>query len=273
MPELPEVETVRRGLCLHLSGRQVVSVSTSGKQLRRPLDAGLLRGKLIGRSFLTPRRRGKYLLLDTSPAGTLMVHLGMSGRLSVNQAGTPGRPHTHLVLDLDDRRQLRFSDPRRFGLCHWLDPGDESGDPSLAALGLEPLLPELPELLPDLLRRSAAPIKSLLLDQSRVAGVGNIYATEALWLAGIRPSRPGNRISRQRLARLAVAVQEVLAAAIEQGGTTLRDYASVDGSAGLFKVRLHVYGRKGQPCPTCGRRLRSTVICNRSTVWCSHCQR
>lgn len=273
MPELPEVETVRRGLCLHLTGRQVMSVSTSGKQLRRPLDAELLSEKLVGRRFLEPRRRGKYLLLDTSPAGSLLVHLGMSGRLTVNQTSTPGKAHTHLVLGLDDQRQLRFSDPRRFGLCHWLDPGDEEADPALASLGLEPLLPDLPEQLPELLRRSAAPIKSLLLNQSLVAGVGNIYATEALWLAGIRPTRPGNRISRQRLQRLACAVQDVLAAAIEQGGTTLRDYASVDGSAGLFKVRLQVYGRQGQPCPSCGTSLRSTTISNRSTVWCGHCQR
>jgi formamidopyrimidine-DNA glycosylase len=272
MPELPEVETVRRGLCLHLTARQVLSVATSGKQLRRPLDAGLLSDRLVGRRFIEPRRRGKYLLLDTSPAGALLVHLGMSGRLTINQASTPCKPHTHLVIGLDDQRQLRFSDPRRFGLCHWLEPGGEDADPSLASLGLEPLLPELPELLPDLLRRSAAPIKSLLLNQSLVAGVGNIYAAEALWLAGIRPTRPGNRISRRRLQRLASAVQEVLAAAIEQGGTTLRDYASVDESAGLFKVRLNVYGRQGQPCPSCGTRLRSTTISNRSTVWCGQCQ-
>jgi formamidopyrimidine-DNA glycosylase len=273
MPELPEVETVRRGLCLHLTGRQVLSVTTSGKQLRRPLDAGRLHRKLVGRRFKEPRRRGKYLLLDTSPGGALLVHLGMSGRLTVNQASTPRKAHTHLVVGLDDQRQLRFSDPRRFGLCYWLGPGDEEIDPSLAALGIEPLLPELPELLPDLLRRSAAPIKSLLLNQSLVAGVGNIYAAEALWLAGIRPTRPGNSISRKRLARLANAVQEVLTAAIDQGGTTLRDYASVDDSAGLFKVRLQVYGRQGQPCPNCGTNLRSTTISNRSTVWCGNCQR
>lgn len=274
MPELPEVETIRRALQLHLHGRVVEGLRGEPVRLRRPLEVGRLRDNLVGVRFATPRRRGKFLLLDTEPGGTLLVHLGMSGRLLlVRGRSAPVPPHTHLALELDNGAELRFVDPRRFGLAQWLGPGEERSDPSLAGLGVEPLDPELPAVLPHLLAGRRAPVKALLLDQRLVAGVGNIYATEALWRAGIRPDRPGGRISQARLGRLAVELRRVLLEAIEAGGTTLRDYVTPEGELGMFGLRLGVYGRDGDPCPACDSPLRRSVIAGRSTFWCFRCQR
>jgi len=274
MPELPEVETIRRALELHLGGRAVTGLRGRPVRLRRPLDVERLRANLVGARFGQPRRRGKFLLLDTGPAGTLLVHLGMSGRL-ILAAGrsVPEAPHTHLALELDDGRELRLVDPRRFGLADWLGRGQELTDPSLARLGVEPLDPGLVTALPPLLAGRRAPVKALLLDQHIVAGVGNIYATEALWRAGIRPGRPAGRIARHRLTRLAEEVQRVLLEAIAAGGTTLRDYSAPDGELGMFGLRLGVYGRDGEPCPACGDPLRRSLIAGRSTCWCARCQR
>jgi formamidopyrimidine-DNA glycosylase len=273
MPELPEVETVRRSLALELPGLRVETVGGQSIAMRRPLEVERLAAHATGRRFLEPRRRGKYLLLDLDPPGTLLAHLGMSGRFQLVDAATPVRNHTHLRLDLDDGRQLRFVDPRRFGFVDWLEPGTEMTDPSLATLGVEPLDPGLDEFLPVRIHARRAPVKSLLLDQKLVAGVGNIYAVEALWRAGIDPRRAGNRTSLTRLADLACAVQEVLAEAITQGGTTLRDFAGPDGEAGYFAVKLSVYGRQGEPCVKCGATIRAAVIGGRTTAWCPKCQR
>ena len=273
MPELPEVETVRRALELDLTGPRVISVSGRSIALRRPLDVDRLQPLLIGRQFLTPRRRGKFLLLDLDPPGSLLVHLGMTGRIQLVKASIPRRDHTHLVIHLNDGRQLRFVDPRRFGLVDWLNPGAEGRDPSLAKLGVEPLEPSLNKVLPPLLRSRRAPLKSLLLDQRLVAGIGNIYAAEALWRSGIHPRRAGNRTSLSRLAGLARSIQEVLRDAITQGGTTLRDFAGPDGESGYFAVKLNVYGRQGEACVTCGTTIRAAVIGGRTTAWCPSCQR
>lgn len=273
MPELPEVETVRRILAIHVSGRRVTAVSGRSVMMRRPLDIQSLTPHLAGRRLAIPRRRGKFLLLDTDPDGTLLVHLGMSGRLMIQDASTPRLPHTHLVLSLDDGRELRLVDPRRFGFATWLAPGEEHTDPSLTALGFEPLDSDLEHLLPDLLAGRRAPVKALLLDQRRIAGIGNIYADEALWRAGIRPSRSARRTSKARLARLGRSIRDVLQDAVAQGGTTIRDFASPEGNFGYFAVALNVYGRAGQPCPGCGATLRRTVVAQRSTVWCARCQR
>jgi formamidopyrimidine-DNA glycosylase len=240
--------------------------------MRRPLDPSSLERVMCGRRVTVPRRRGKFLLIDLDPPGTLMIHLGMSGRLLLVPGDDPVLPHTHLLIMLDDGRHLRLVDPRRFGLAWWLAPGAESDDPSLAALGMEPLDRELVDLLPPLLRARRSPLKALLLDQRLVAGVGNIYATEALWRAGIRPSRHGNRTSLERLRRLAVEVRSVLLEAVEQGGTTIRDYSTPSGDFGSFAVRLRVYGRAGLPCPRCGNDLRDLRLGGRSTAWCARCQ-
>jgi formamidopyrimidine-DNA glycosylase len=273
MPELPEVETVRRALAEHVVGRSVTQVRGRPVMMRRPLDPDSLDRKLSGRVLGSARRRGKFLLIDFEPPGSLLIHLGMSGRLLIERQTPPLLPHTHLVLHLDHKIQLRLVDPRRFGLACWLDPGDEDRDPSLEALGLEPLDEDTPDRLPRLLRARRAPLKSLLLDQRLVAGVGNIYACEALWRAGIRPTRRGHRTSLSRLQLLARELRAVLVEAIEQGGTTIRDFATPTGDFGYFAVRLKVYGKAGEPCPRCGGELRDSRIANRSTVWCARCQR
>ena len=272
MPELPEVETVRRILARHVEGRRVERVEVGRHDLRRPLDGVTLGRVLPGRRLETPRRRGKFLILDTAPPGALLVHLGMSGRLMLQDPGAPRLPHTHLVLGLDDGRELRLVDPRRFGLAVWLEPGEEATDPALASLGLEPFAPGFEEALPARLAGRRAPVKALLLDQRIVAGIGNIYAAEALWRAGIRPTRQAARVSRARLARLAASVCDVLAEAVEQGGTTIRDFATPEGDFGYFAVRLQVYGRDGRPCPRCTATLHNVTLAGRATAFCPRCQ-
>jgi len=273
MPELPEVETVRRALALCLTGRRVVAVEGEAVRLRQPLDPAALAMSLVGRTMARFRRRGKYLLLDGDNHGSLLVHLGMSGRLTLDRRQQPLLPHTHLVLTLEDQRQLRYVDPRRFGLVEWLPAGSEAHHPTLAGLGPDPLDDDLVESLPPRLRCRRAPVKSLLLDQRLLAGVGNIYATEALWRAGIRPSRAASTISLARLRRLTVELQAVLAEAVTQGGTTLRDFASPSGDFGSFAVSLQAYGREGEPCRRCSRPLRRAVVGGRSSAWCPGCQR
>ncbi|MGY0557442.1 bifunctional DNA-formamidopyrimidine glycosylase/DNA-(apurinic or apyrimidinic site) lyase [Lysobacter sp. A421] len=279
MPELPEIETTRAGLAPHLTGHQVTAVTLRRDSLRWPIPTEIgsaLRGQRID----AVRRRAKYLLLDTA-AGSALIHLGMSGSLRVLPAGTPLRPHDHVDIGIDDGRVLRFNDPRRFGCLLWQPPG--TLHPLLASLGAEPL--DTPGLAdPDGLafdgdylfarsRGRRAPVKSFLMDQSIVVGVGNIYAAEALFGAGVSPTRPSGRVSRERYQRLAAEIQRVLAAAIAQGGTTLRDFINPDGNAGYFVQQLSVYGRAGEPCPACGRTLKHARIGQRSSVWCNHCQR
>jgi formamidopyrimidine-DNA glycosylase len=273
MPELPEVETVRRALEIGLVGLNVDRVRGRSVMMRRPLDPALIASRIEGRSVTRARRRGKFLLLDVSGGGSLLIHLGMSGRLLLGGADRPELDHTHLELSLSDGRELRFVDPRRFGLAVWLGPGEEDEDPSLSALGIEPIDPRLEDRLPPLLRLRRSPLKSLLLDQRLVAGVGNIYAAEALWRAGIRPTRRGDRTSIPRLRLLAAETRSVIGEAIEQGGTTIRDYATPDGDFGYFAVNLNVYGRAGEPCPRCEMAMKDTRIAGRATVWCPHCQR
>ena len=273
MPELPEVETVRRGLAAAASGLLVTGVEGVDVELRRPLRPAALAQALAGRRFAEPRRRGKFLLLDVADGGSLLVHLGMSGRLNLVGESAPRRPHTHLVLQLEEGRELHFSDPRRFGLIWWLGPGEEASDPSLCRLGMEPLVHDFPRLLPNLLRGRRCAVKTALLDQRLIAGIGNIYAAEALWRARIRPTRAAGSVSPMRLERLGRCVQEVLWEAIEQGGTTLKDFSRLDGGDGLFAVRLDAYGREGRPCSRCGTALRRSVIGGRSTMWCGACQR
>ncbi len=273
MPELPEVETVRRALAAHAAGRRVVAVEGARVEMRRTLDPTRIAAGLAGRTLREPRRRGKYLLLDVEDGGSLLVHLGMSGRLMLQPQGTEIVPHTHLRIHLNDGRELRLVDPRRFGLAWWLEPGDEALDAALAQLGIEPLGGTLVAELPAVLKPRRAPLKSLLLDQRLVAGVGNIYANEALWRARIHPLRSPRRTSMARLAALALAVEEVLAEAVEQGGTTIRDFTSPEGNFGYFAVRLAVYGRAGLRCPRCDSSLTAGVLAGRQTVWCPSCQR
>jgi len=270
MPELPEVETTRRGLAPHVEGRRVVGVTLRRPDLRWPIPpevANLLPGQRID----AVRRRAKYLLLDTA-AGAALLHLGMSGSLRVLPADTPLRAHDHVDLALDSGRVLRFNDPRRFGCLLWQSPGEMHE--LLAGLGPEPLSEAFDgDYLFALSRGRRAPVKSFLMDQAVVVGVGNIYAAEALFMAGIAPLREAGRVSRERYRRLADAVKAILGYAITRGGTTLRDFISPDGAPGYFEQELAVYGRDGQPCRACGRALRLASIGQRASVWCPACQR
>ena len=270
MPELPEVETTRAGLEPHLSGRAVEQVTLRRPDLRWPI-AGEVAALLPGQRIGAVRRRAKYLLLDTM-AGSALLHLGMSGSLRVLPAGTPLRAHDHVDFVIEGGQVLRFNDPRRFGALLWQQPGQLH--PLLAGLGPEPLGEDFDgDHLYRLSRGRRATVKTFLMDQAVVVGVGNIYAAEALFAAGISPLRAAGSVSRERYRRLAAEVQSVLAAAIGRGGTTLRDFTSPDGSAGYFVQDLAVYGRGGEPCPRCGARLREARIGQRASVWCARCQR
>jgi len=270
MPELPEVETTRRGLAPHLEGRRVHGVILRRPDLRWPIPAEISQ-LLPGQRINEVRRRAKYLLLDTD-AGSAVLHLGMSGSLRVLPGDTPLRAHDHVDISLDNGRLLRFNDPRRFGCLLWQPAGHTHE--LLAGLGPEPLDDAFDgDYLFKRSRGRRAPVKTFLMDQSVVVGVGNIYAAESLYRAGISPLREAGKVSRERYQRLADAVKEILGHAIARGGTTLRDFISPDGAPGYFEQELSVYGRDGQPCPGCGRPLRHATIGQRASVWCGSCQR
>lgn len=272
MPELPEVETTRRGLEPHVAHRRIREIVVREPRLRWPVPADL-GNALRGHAFERIDRRGKYLLLRTGDGPTLMIHLGMSGHMRVVPPGTPARPHDHVDIMLEGGPTLRYNDPRRFGSLHVLPPGDPV-HPLLARLGPEPLSEALTgHYLHRRSRGRRAPVKTFLMDAAVVVGVGNIYASEALFRAGIRPTRPAGRIAEARYERLADTVKAVLAEAIEAGGTTLRDFAATDGQPGYFSQRLDVYGRAGAACVRCATPLLNRRIGQRATVFCPTCQR
>jgi formamidopyrimidine-DNA glycosylase len=270
MPELPEVETTRRGVEPHCLGRAVTGVVVRDPRLRWPVPEEL-GFSLSGQTIEAIERRAKYLLFRTA-AGSMLVHLGMSGSLRMVAADAPPRRHDHVDVLLQGGACLRYHDPRRFGCVLWLAPGERH--PLLANLGPEPLSPAFDGQF--LYRRSRGrmcPVKQFIMDGKVVVGVGNIYANEALFLSGIRPDRAAGRISLARYQRLAVNVKEVLTSAIELGGTTLRDFVGGDGKPGYFAQQLYVYGRGGQSCKACGVLLRESRVGQRSSVYCVTCQR
>jgi formamidopyrimidine-DNA glycosylase len=270
MPELPEVETTRRGIAPHVQGRVIERVLLRRGDLRWPIPRAI-RTALPGQRVDAVERRAKYLLLHTQ-AGSALLHLGMSGSLRVLDAETPPRAHDHYDLVLDSGLALRFNDPRRFGCLLWQRPGEVHE--LLRGLGPEPLSPDFDgERLWERSRGRSAPVKTFLMDQSIVVGVGNIYASEALFAAGIHPKRAAGSVSRARFAKLAEEVRRILLHAITRGGTTLRDFLAPDGAPGYFEQELFVYGRAGEPCRVCGTPVRSAVIGQRMTYWCPRCQR
>ncbi|MGI9245544.1 MAG: bifunctional DNA-formamidopyrimidine glycosylase/DNA-(apurinic or apyrimidinic site) lyase [Steroidobacteraceae bacterium] len=272
MPELPEVETTRRGIREAVLGRAVRAFDLREPRLRWPVDATIA-AAVAGQRVLEVERRAKYLLIRLE-RGTLIAHLGMSGSLRVMPVGSPRLLHDHYDLVLDSGQCLRFNDPRRFGSLHWCT-GDPHEHVLLAALGPEPLDTAAFDAayLVARARGRRAAVKLFLMDQRIVVGVGNIYASEALFRAGVRPRRAAGRIKAVEWQRIVAAIREVLADAIAQGGTTLRDYVNADGTPGYFRQKLYVYERRGEPCRRCGTAVRHLVQGQRSTYFCPHCQK
>ena len=271
MPELPEVETVRRGLEPVLAGRRIVRAELRRPDLRWPFPPGLAQ-RLTGATVTGLRRRSKYLLADLEGDETLIVHLGMSGSLRVVAADEAPGAHDHLDFVFGERA-LRLHDPRRFGLVLWQE-GEAGTHPLLARLGPEPLDAGFDAgWLYRASRGLRAPIKHVLMDSARVVGVGNIYASQSLFRARIHPLEPAAALGPARCARLVAAVRETLTAAIEAGGSTLRDFVGGDGRPGYFQQQYFVYGRDGDPCRVCGSTIRRIVSGQRATYFCPRCQR
>ena len=275
MPELPEVETVRRGLALKISGRRIVRAELRRLDLRRPFPPALAE-RLDGARIGALGRRGKYILIELDADGVLLLHLGMSGRVTVGNAALPAAPHDHVVLTLDDDTVIRFNDPRRFGLIDYVRRGEAARHPLLARLGPEPLEASFDgAYLTSKLAGKQTPIKAALLDQRIVAGLGNIYVCEALYRAGLSPKRLAASIGRRRADRLAAAIKSVLTEAIAAGGSSVRDYVQADGELGYFQHHWAVYGREGEPCPgcNCAEGVRRIAQSGRSTFYCAKRQR
>jgi formamidopyrimidine-DNA glycosylase len=271
MPELPEVETTLRGLAPHLGGQRIAGVVIRHPQLRWPVPKNLpklLRGQVV-RSL---RRRAKYLLLEFDH-GTLLLHLGMSGSLRILPVGTPAEKHDHFDLVLDNGKLIRLRDPRRFGAVLWHE-GDAAQHPLLQDLGPEPLEKKFDAAhLYRATRNKTAAIKLVIMDSHVVVGVGNIYASEALFRAGIRPQLTANKLSRERCARLVSEIRNTLRAAIRKGGSTLRDFMNSSGEPGYFQQHYFVYGRAGEPCRKCGTPIKQIRQGQRSSFYCPGCQK
>ena len=279
MPELPEVETVRRGLESRLIDATIADVKVRNRQLRWPVAADF-EAQLCGRRVLAVARRSKYLLFRLTGDGpsTLLAHLGMTGSFVLHPADSPPtlRTHDHVEIILTGRRDalmLRYNDPRRFGSLHHFS-GPDHEQPLLAQLGPEPLTAALTGAhLFEQTRRRTGPIKHALMDNTLLVGVGNIYANESLFRAGIHPNRAANKVSLARYERLAHEVKAVLTQAIEAGGSTLRDFVNAAGEPGYFQLDYFVYGRDGQPCKVCAATLKLMRHGGRATVFCPRCQR
>jgi formamidopyrimidine-DNA glycosylase len=270
MPELPEVETTRRGIAPHLEGRSFEGATIRQGKLRQPVPPDLGE-RIAGLEVQAVTRRAKYLLIDCGD-GSLIIHLGMSGSLRILPRETPAAPHDHVDLLLGEKL-LRYRDPRRFGMVLW-HPGDPADHPLLRQLGPEPLGDGFDgSHLHQASRGRSIAVKSLIMENRIVVGVGNIYANESLFLAKIHPRRAANRIAAARYQVLADQIKQVLTKAIEQGGTTLRDFQNEEGKPGYFQQELQVYGRTGEPCPNCGQAIRQETIGQRSSFFCGHCQR
>jgi formamidopyrimidine-DNA glycosylase len=273
VPELPEVEVLRRSLEKLLPGETIARVEVHSPKLREPLDRDSLLA-LEGRRVESLKRRAKYLLVELDGGVTLVIHLGMSGSFTVAPAGSEKAGHEHLTLHLGSGARLRLIDPRRFGLAFVVPTAGAASDRRLAHLGIEPLGPDFGGgYLAARIKGRKGPVKLFLMDGEVVVGVGNIYASESLWRAGIHPKRPVSRMAKASWEKLAAAVREVLEKAIAEGGTTLSDFKDGEGNSGYFQVSLAVYDREDKDCPRCGKRIARVVMGGRSTYYCTGCQR
>jgi formamidopyrimidine-DNA glycosylase len=277
MPELPEVETVRLGLAAALEGHRLRRVTINRPDLRKPFPPDFVQ-RLSDRRILRVRRRAKYLLLDLDTGDTLIMHMGMSGRFTVNghtsrSAAGVGK-HDHVVFETDEGTRVVFTDHRRFGLMTVVPTAEVGRHPLFAGIGPEPLDEDFtPPVMDAALERKHTSIKAALLDQRVVAGLGNIYVCEALFRAGISPKRLASSVPGARAERLVPAIRSVLKNALAAGGSSLRDFAHADGELGYFQHQFAVYGREGKPCPRCGTHIRRIVQGGRSTFFCPKCQR
>jgi len=270
MPELPEVETSRRGIAPWLEGQRIQSVIVRDRRLRWPVPDGI-EDRLAGQTIRSLRRRAKYLFIDTD-AGTIMLHLGMSGSVRIIEVDEPATRHDHIDLCLATGKAMRFRDPRRFGSFLWA--GDVEQHPLIRNLGPEPLGESFcGDYLWQTARGRRVAIKQFIMNAAVVVGVGNIYASESLFAAGIHPKRRSDRIAKPRMRKLTDSIRSVLSRAIEAGGTTLRDFHGSDGEPGYFQQSLDVYGRGGEPCNRCKTPLTVVVLGQRSTFYCKACQR
>lgn len=270
MPELPEVETSRRGIAPWMVGQKIRCVIVRDRRLRWPVPHGI-EAALSGETIQALHRRGKYLLFETRP-GTAMLHLGMSGSVRIINDNEPAAKHDHIDICLESGKAMRFRDPRRFGCFLWTENAHEHA--LLRNLGPEPLEMEFDgDYLWQTARGRRVAVKPFIMNSAVVVGVGNIYASESLFAAGIHPRRRADRISRQRMQRLVEAIKSILERAIAAGGTTLRDFHGSDGEPGYFQVMLDVYGRAGLPCRNCESPLTVMVLGQRSTFYCKTCQR
>ncbi|RME16199.1 MAG: bifunctional DNA-formamidopyrimidine glycosylase/DNA-(apurinic or apyrimidinic site) lyase [Alphaproteobacteria bacterium] len=283
MPELPEVETVRRGLAPAMEGRRIEAAEVRRAGLRWPFPPRMAE-RLAGARVLRLRRRSKYILADLDSGETLLVHLGMSGRMTLSEAPlgnfhhaiAPVGRHDHVVLTMEGGMRITFNDPRRFGAMDLFPAGEDEAHPLLSRLGPEPFSNGFNEAhLEAAFRGRRAPVKAVLLDQRTVAGLGNIYVCEVLHRAGISPKRPAGRIAARRVAALVPTIREVLSEAIAAGGSSLRDFRQTDGDLGYFQHAFRVYGRAGEPCltPGCTGTIARVVQSGRSSFWCPKCQR
>lgn len=288
MPELPEVETIRRGLSQQVVGRTISAVRVRQKKLRHVVDARVLREHAAGRTISHVERRAKYLLIHLQPDRVLLFHLGMSGRLRVGAPTGEDAKHDHLIFQLEpdpeskpaldsvrgQALEMRFHDPRRFGMCLPARVADLPNHPCLRGLGAEPLSETFTsDYLRAQAKRSRKPVKNFLMDAAVVVGVGNIYASESLYLARLRPTRPVDRLRPAHWTRLHDSIRQVLQAAIDNHGTSFSDYVDSNGARGEFQNELLVYGREGELCARDGRRIKRIVQAGRSSFYCPWCQR
>ena len=274
MPELPEVETMRRGLQRSLVGKTITRIRVRETRLRHPVNAAKLRKWALHQSFQAFERRAKYLLCQMENDAHLIVHLGMSGRLLWCGRDTPVEKHDHLQLFLDDDSELRFRDPRRFGMFDAVAPGRVERYKHFQHLGVEPLSRDFSaDYFFSLSQKLSRPIKNFLMDGTRVVGVGNIYASEALFRAGIHPQKPSGKLKLDDWKNLVDSIRDVLKLAIANGGTTLNDFYNSDGEMGYFQQHLKVYDREGKNCDACGGRIKRIVQVGRSSFFCPKCQR
>lgn len=274
MPELPEVETIRQGLLRRLVNHEIIGVRVRQPYLREKVEVDMLLTNVVGRSIVDVERRAKYLLMQLHPEGILVFHLGMTGRLWLGKPVAQDAPHDHLVFHLGPDLELRFHDTRRFGMCFYTTTKELPEHPRFRHLGPEPLSPEFSgPYLKERARGLWKPVKNFLMDASVVAGVGNIYASEALFAARVHPKREVGRLRRPQWDRLCGAIKDVLQAAIDAHGTSFSDYVDSDGRRGDFQNQLLVYGREGAPCVRDGHPIRRMIQAGRSTFYCSRCQR